>query len=75
MDGTFTPLRAFVDVLDEIFSGGDEGEAYLVVDEAHATGGYGPKGHGRVALEGLEGHPRMLARLCAFGKALGGSGG
>ncbi|KAK1230383.1 hypothetical protein PQX77_006528 [Marasmius sp. AFHP31] len=69
MDGTFAPLREFVDVLEEI-----RGEAYLVVDEAHATGVYGPKGRGRVALEGLEGHPRVLARLCTFGKALGGSG-
>ncbi|KAK1218733.1 hypothetical protein PQX77_018571 [Marasmius sp. AFHP31] len=69
MDGTFAPLREFVDVLEEI-----GGEAYLVVDEAHATGVYGPKGRGRVALEGLEGHSRVLARLCTFGKALGGSG-
>ncbi|KAK1215058.1 hypothetical protein PQX77_022348 [Marasmius sp. AFHP31] len=69
MDGTFAPLREFVDVLEEI-----GGEAYLVVDEAHSTGVYGPKGRGRVALEGLEGHPRVLARLCTFGKALGGSG-
>ncbi|KAK1218726.1 hypothetical protein PQX77_018574 [Marasmius sp. AFHP31] len=71
MDGTFAPLKAVVDVLDEVFTGGD---AYLVVDEAHATGVYGPDGRGRVALEGLEGHPRVLARLCTFGKALGGSG-
>ncbi|KAK1218764.1 hypothetical protein PQX77_018531 [Marasmius sp. AFHP31] len=69
MDGTFAPLRAFVDVLDE-----EDAEAYLVVDEAHTTGVYGPKGRGRVALEGLEGHPRVLARLCTFGKALSGSG-
>ncbi|KAK1221980.1 hypothetical protein PQX77_015202 [Marasmius sp. AFHP31] len=72
MDGTFAPLKAFVDVSDEVFTGE---EAYLVVNEAHATGVYAPKGHGRVALEGLEGHPRVLARLCTFGKALGGSGG
>ncbi|KAL0065494.1 hypothetical protein AAF712_007558 [Marasmius tenuissimus] len=73
MDGTFAPLREFVDVLEEemVSRGGD---GYLVVDEAHATGVYGPKGRGRVALEGLEGHPRVLARLCTFGKALGGSG-
>ncbi|KAJ8075086.1 hypothetical protein PM082_019413 [Marasmius tenuissimus] len=69
MDGTFAPLREFVDVLEE-----ELGDGYLVVDEAHATGVYGPKGRGRVALEGLEGHPRVLARLCTFGKALGGSG-
>ncbi|KAK1223157.1 DNA-dependent RNA polymerase II [Marasmius sp. AFHP31] len=57
MNGTFAPLKAFVDVLNEA-----DGDAYLVVDEAHAMGVYGAKGRGRVALEGLEGHPRVLRR-------------
>ncbi len=43
--------------------------AYLVVDEAHATGIYGPKGAGCVAELGLSN--RVLARVYTFGKALG----
>jgi 8-amino-7-oxononanoate synthase len=46
---------------------------YIVVDEAHSTGIYGPQGRGIVALLGLE--DRILARLHTFGKALAGSGG
>ncbi|KAJ2918187.1 hypothetical protein MD484_g2215, partial [Candolleomyces efflorescens] len=70
MDGTFSPLLSISNLLCEMFP---HGNAYLVVDEAHATGIYGPKGRGRVAELGLEG--RVLARLHTFGKALGGSGG
>jgi 8-amino-7-oxononanoate synthase len=70
MDGTFAPLKAMVEIMDDIFP---LGNAHLVVDEAHSTGIYGPQGRGRVALLGLE--DRVLARLCTFGKALGASGG
>lgn len=70
MDGTFSPLEEMVATMGEIFP---EGNAHLVVDEAHATGIYGPLGRGRVALLGLE--DKVLARLCTFGKALGASGG
>ena len=70
MDGTVAPLRAVLDVMDEVFPAGN---AHLVVDEAHATGLYGPGGRGMVALLGLE--DRVLARLHTFGKALAASGG
>ena len=70
MDGTFAPLREIVDLLDEVFP---LKNAYLVVDEAHSTGIYGPQGRGRVALLGLE--DRVLARLHTFGKALAATGG
>lgn len=50
-------------------------EAYVIVDEAHATGIYGPQGRGMVAREGLEESPWILARLVTFGKALAASGG
>ena len=70
MGGTLSPLREIVDVMDEVFP---LGNAYLIVDEAHSTGIYGPKGRGRVAQLGLE--DRVLARLHTFGKALGASGG
>jgi len=69
MDGTFAPLVDMVGVIDDVFPAGN---AYLVVDEAHSTGIYGPQGRGRVALLGLE--DRVLARLHTFGKALAASG-
>ncbi|KAI3612759.1 8-amino-7-oxononanoate synthase [Moniliophthora roreri] len=71
MDGTFAPLKPMIHLLEELFP---LGNAYMIVDEAHSTGLYGPQGRGRVALEGLEGHPRILARLCTFGKALAATG-
>lgn len=70
MDGTFAPLEEIVDVLGELFP---QGNGYLVVDEAHATGIYGPLGRGRVAQLGLE--DKVLARLHTFGKALAATGG
>lgn len=70
MDGTFAPLANIVEIMEELFP---LGNAYLVVDEAHATGVYGPQGRGRVAQLGLE--SKVLMRLCTFGKALGGTGG
>jgi len=44
----------------------------VVVDEAHATGIFGPKGEGRVVELGLQ--HRVFARVHTFGKALGGHG-
>jgi 8-amino-7-oxononanoate synthase len=70
MDGTFSPLVAIVELVEELFP---KGNGYVVVDEAHSTGIYGPQGRGIVALHGLEN--RVLARLHTFGKALAGSGG
>ena len=70
MDGTVAPLRAILDTMKEVFPAGN---AYLVVDEAHATGLYGPGGRGMVAQLGLE--DCVLARLHTFGKALAASGG
>ncbi len=70
MDGTFAPLQEMVDLLDELFP---LKNAYLIVDEAHSTGIYGPLGRGRVAMLGLE--DRVFARLHTFGKALAATGG
>jgi 8-amino-7-oxononanoate synthase len=70
MDGTVAPLREILDTMKKAFPAGN---AYLVVDEAHATGLYGPGGRGMVAQLGLE--DRVLARLHTFGKALAASGG
>lgn len=69
MDGTFSPLCEIVALLDELFP---RRNGYLVVDEAHATGIYGPEGRGCVAQLGLE--KRVLARLHTFGKALAATG-
>ncbi|KAJ6531071.1 pyridoxal phosphate-dependent transferase [Mycena capillaripes] len=69
MDGTFSPLAEIVDTLDEYFP---QRNGYLVVDEAHSTGIYGPQGRGRVAQLGLE--DKVLARLHTFGKALAATG-
>ncbi len=65
MDGDFAPLLELV-TLAEKYS------AQLVVDEAHATGIFGPKGEGRVVDLGLQN--RVYARVHTFGKALGGHG-
>ena len=70
MDGTIAPLTQIVELLESLFP---RGNGHLVVDEAHATGVYGPRGRGMVAKLGLE--RRVLARLHTFGKALAGSGG
>lgn len=70
MDGTFSPLMEIINLVEELFP---KGNGYIVVDEAHSTGIYGPQGRGIVALLGLEN--RVLARLHTFGKALAGSGG
>ncbi|SHJ58102.1 8-amino-7-oxononanoate synthase [Hymenobacter daecheongensis DSM 21074] len=45
---------------------------YLVVDEAHANGIYGPNGEGVVVALGLE--DDIFARILTFGKALGSQG-
>ena len=70
MDGTIAPLAQIVEMMETMFP---RGNGYVVVDEAHATGIYGPQGRGLVALLGLE--RRVLARLHTFGKALAGTGG
>ncbi|KZT73585.1 PLP-dependent transferase [Daedalea quercina L-15889] len=69
MDGTICPLTEMVEVVEELLP---RGNGYVVVDEAHATGIYGPQGRGLVALLGLE--RRVLVRLHTFGKALAGTG-
>jgi 8-amino-7-oxononanoate synthase len=65
MDGDFAPLKEIA-ALCETYKAG------LIVDEAHATGLYGPKGEGRVLSEGLA--DKCLARIHTFGKTIGGNG-
>ncbi|KAF9183285.1 hypothetical protein BGZ51_004141 [Haplosporangium sp. Z 767] len=65
MDGDTAPLREIVDLLEGY-------GAYLIVDEAHATGVYGLHGRGLVNELGLE--SRVFARLHTFSKALASNG-
>ncbi|WP_310588784.1 aminotransferase class I/II-fold pyridoxal phosphate-dependent enzyme [Larkinella rosea] len=62
MDGDLAPLPEIVDLCERY-------EAALLVDEAHATGVFGPKGGGLVQALGLQN--RVFARVHTFGKALG----
>ncbi len=64
MDGDRAPL-------DELVAVAERHEAMLLIDEAHATGVYGPDGRGLAAA--LEGRENVIA-LHTCGKALGGAG-
>ncbi|KAL4898669.1 pyridoxal phosphate-dependent transferase [Aspergillus ambiguus] len=69
MDGDVAPLREFVDAVDRLLP---LGNGYFIVDEAHATGSFGPRGAGIVQELGLE--DRMFIRVHTFGKALASHG-
>ena len=64
-DGSKAPLV-------EICRLAKEYEALLIVDEAHATGVSGPRGHGLVEEYNLTDH--IFAKMITFGKALGAYG-
>jgi 8-amino-7-oxononanoate synthase len=64
MDGDLAPIDDFVALADKY-------EAVLFVDEAHATGVYGPEGRGLAAC--FEGRENIMA-LHTCSKALGGAG-
>jgi 8-amino-7-oxononanoate synthase len=64
MDGDRAPL-------DELVAVAERHDAMLLIDEAHATGLYGPDGRGLAA--SLEGRDNVIV-LHTCGKALGGAG-
>ncbi len=66
MDGDLAPLV-------EIASIATRYGAMVLVDEAHATGVFGPSGAGRVRAEGIESEVNLS--MGTLSKALGGSGG
>ncbi|KAJ5248829.1 hypothetical protein N7468_000280 [Penicillium chermesinum] len=69
MDGDVAPIKEFVKVVDELLPSGN---GYFMVDEAHATGVFGPRGAGVV--QGLGVQDRMFIRVHTFGKALASHG-
>ena len=64
MDGDIAPLAELMDIANRY-------DAYLIVDEAHATGVYGPSGRGLSAV--FEGAENLIA-VHTCGKALGQAG-
>ncbi|KAL4872131.1 hypothetical protein BDV12DRAFT_7036 [Aspergillus spectabilis] len=69
MDGDVAPINEFIDVVDRLLP---RKNGYFIVDEAHSTGVFGPRGAGVVQKLGVE--RRMFIRLHTFGKALASHG-
>ncbi|ODH46184.1 hypothetical protein GX48_07715 [Paracoccidioides brasiliensis] len=70
MDGDIAPIAELLEVVREVFP---QGNGYMVVDEAHSTGVFGPRGAGVIQELGVEN--RIFLRLHTFGKALASHGG
>lgn len=66
MDGDRAPLAGIVELKERY-------GAWLMLDEAHAVGLYGPLGQGLAAVDGLAGHIEI--RMGTLGKAVGAAGG
>lgn len=70
MDGDTAPLEQITPLVQKYFP---ERNAYLIVDEAHATGVFGPNGAGVVQELGVE--DQIFIRTHTFGKSLASQGG
>lgn len=66
MDGHVAPLKEICDLAEKY-------DAYVVVDDSHATGFMGENGRGAVEHRGVEGRVDLITTT--FGKALGGATG
>ncbi|KAL2871392.1 aminotransferase class I/II-fold pyridoxal phosphate-dependent enzyme [Aspergillus lucknowensis] len=69
MDGDVAPIREFIEIVDRLLP---RKNGYFIVDEAHATGVFGPRGAGVVQQLGVE--DRIFIRTHTFGKALASHG-
>ncbi|KAI5289789.1 hypothetical protein KEM54_003205 [Ascosphaera aggregata] len=69
MDGDVSPVRSFIDAAKSLFP---HGNAYFIVDEAHATGVFGRNGVGIIQDLGVE--KDIFIRIHTFGKALASHG-
>ncbi|KAJ5739131.1 Pyridoxal phosphate-dependent transferase major region subdomain 2 [Penicillium manginii] len=69
MDGDVAPIRDFIQVVDDLLP---HQNGYFMVDEAHSTGVFGPRGAGVVQELGVQ--DRMFIRVHTFGKALASHG-
>ncbi|KAL2841429.1 pyridoxal phosphate-dependent transferase [Aspergillus pseudoustus] len=69
MDGDVAPIADFLEVVERLLP---RKNGYFIVDEAHATGVFGPRGAGVVQQLGVE--DRIFIRMHTFGKALASHG-
>ncbi|TPX25852.1 hypothetical protein DIZ76_011309 [Coccidioides immitis] len=69
MEGDFAPIKEILDVLESMLPNGN---GHLIVDEAHSTGIFGPRGGGIVQRLGVE--DRVFIRLHTFGKSIASNG-
>jgi 8-amino-7-oxononanoate synthase len=70
MDGDVAPIGDFLEVSERLLPCKN---GHFIVDEAHATGVFGPRGAGVVQQLGVE--DRIFIRMHTFGKALASHGG
>jgi 8-amino-7-oxononanoate synthase len=70
MDGDTSPIQEILHVIHKLLP---RGNGYLIVDEAHATGLFGPRGAGVVQEMGTQ--DQVFIRTHTFGKALAAQGG
>ncbi|KAL3448471.1 pyridoxal phosphate-dependent transferase [Aspergillus insuetus] len=69
MDGDVAPIGDFLEVAERLLP---RKNGHFIVDEAHATGVFGPRGAGVVQQLGVE--DRIFIRMHTFGKALASHG-
>ncbi|KAL1960277.1 hypothetical protein VTO42DRAFT_8237 [Malbranchea cinnamomea] len=69
MDGDFAPIKEMLDAMERLLPNKN---GHMIVDEAHSTGVFGPRGAGIVQALGVE--HRVFLRLHTFGKAVAANG-